>query len=107
MNDSENKVSEPSTERKEMKGPSFSFDPKLFLSNMNSGTSDASNNLMQKNRENTNNLEQKEENIPTQEKQPERELTAREKLRQKLQMKKMMRQNKGTLKHMLDSKIKS
>jgi len=48
MNDSENKVSEPSTERKEMKGPSFSFDPKLFLSNMNSGASDASNNLMQK-----------------------------------------------------------
>ena len=101
MNDSEDKISESSIERKEMKGPSFSFDPKVFLSNMNRESS----NLAEKNEENTS--VQQEENIPIQEKKPDREMTAREKLRQKLQMKKMMRQNKGTLKHMLDSKIKS
>tara|TARA_Y100001970_G_C13648804_1_gene562522 strand:+ start:5 stop:319 length:315 start_codon:yes stop_codon:yes gene_type:complete len=104
MNDSENKISESSTERKEMKGPSFSFDPKLFLNN--SMPSDMSMNLASKNEEKTN-VQQEEKNIPIQEKQPEREMTAREKLRQKLQMKKMMRHDKGTLKRMFDSKIKS
>ena len=81
-----------------MKGPSFSFDPKVFLSNMNRESS----NLAEKNEEDI-----KEQPVPEKKQEPEKELTAREKLRQKLQMKKMMRQNKGTLKHMLDSKIKS
>lgn len=105
MNDLENNMSESSTERKEMKGPSFSFDPKLFLSNMNSESS----NLSEKNEEDTSVQQQEEKNIqvPEKKQEPERELTAREKLRQKLQMKKMMRHDKGTLKRMFDSKIKS
>jgi hypothetical protein len=100
MGDLENKFSEPSIERKEMKGPSFSFDPKLFLKNEIPG--DVSNNLTKKNEENVSVQQQEEKK-----QEPERELTAREKLRQKLQMKKMMRHDKGTLKRMFDSKIKS
>ena len=97
MDNSETSNSEVSSQRKEMKGPSFSFDPKIFLSKKED------KNQVNEDK-NTNNLEKTQIN---KEEVKEKELNPREKLKQKLQMQKMMRQNKGTLKRMLDSKIKS
>ena len=101
MDNSETSNSEVSSQRKEMKGPSFSFDPKIFLSKKEDKN--------QVNEEkNTNNVEKTcEKTQINKEEVKEKELNPREKLKQKLQMQKMMRQNKGTLKRMLDSKIKS
>lgn len=107
MDNSETSNSEVSSQRKEMKGPSFSFDPKIFLSKKED------KNQVNEDK-NTNNLEKAcciektcEKTQINKEEVKEKELNPREKLKQKLQMQKMMRQNKGTLKRMLDSKIKS
>ena len=103
MDNSETSNSEVSSQRREMKGPSFSFDPKIFLSKKEDKN--------QVNEEkNTNNVEKPcciEKTQINKEEVKEKELNPREKLKQKLQMQKMMRQNKGSLKRMLDSKIKS
>lgn len=100
MSNLENTSSEITNERKEMKGPSFSFDPKIFLNkNVNEKES-----VSYKNYETEKNQEVKREKV---EQEEDKELDARQKLRQKLLMKKMMRQNKGNLKRMYDSKIKS
>ena len=102
MDNSEGSNSEVSSQRREMKGPSFSFDPKLFLKEKNSKTEQPTEDNCCDNKDCSNKVNK------DQEKKVEKEdLNPREKLRQKLQMHKMMRQNKGSLKRMLDSKIKS
>ena len=104
MSNSENNSSEVFSERKEMKGPSFSFDPKLFLKKDSEVKEDSKKEKYCSNDSRENNqkeLDNQQEAILNE------ELDARQKLRQKLQMKRMMRQNKGNLKRMLDSKLKS
>ena len=103
MENSESIKVELQNERKEMKGPSFSFDPKIFLKNdtIEKKEETKKETISNNNSNNQKQLDNKQEAILNE------ELDAKQKLRQKLQMKRMMRQNKGNLKRMLDSKLKS